>query len=109
VDGAVRPFVIFRVLWWARIRGNEALGISAQAVEEHRESFIKKTGLLSQAELTKLRVQPGLIQASGDGSLRGGGNYLQPGGEGELALALVEGDKAFQPQLQCAGHMQHIE
>ena len=47
--------------------GNEALalklGISAQAVEEHRDSLIKKTGLLSQAELTTLGVQLGLIQA----------------------------------------------
>jgi two-component system invasion response regulator UvrY len=39
------------------------LGISEQAVEEHRASLIKKTGLLSQAELTKLGVQLGLIQA----------------------------------------------
>lgn len=40
------------------------LGISASAAEEHRASLIKKTGLLSQAELTKLGVQLGLIQAS---------------------------------------------
>jgi DNA-binding NarL/FixJ family response regulator len=39
------------------------LGISTQVVEEHRESLIKKTGLLSQTELTKLGVQLGLIQA----------------------------------------------
>jgi DNA-binding NarL/FixJ family response regulator len=39
------------------------LGISSQAVEEHRSSLIKKTGLLSQTELTKLGVQLGLIQA----------------------------------------------
>lgn len=39
------------------------LGISEQAVEEHRANLIKKTGLLSQAELTKLGVQLGLIQA----------------------------------------------
>jgi DNA-binding NarL/FixJ family response regulator len=38
------------------------LSISAEAVEEHRASLIKKTGLLSQAELTKLGVQLGLIQ-----------------------------------------------
>jgi hypothetical protein len=69
----------------------------------------KNTGLLSQSELTKLGVQLGLIQASDDGSLRGGSDYFQAGGDGELALALVEGDEAFQPQLQCAGHMQHIE
>jgi DNA-binding NarL/FixJ family response regulator len=47
--------------------GNEAiaikLGISAQAVEEYRTNLIKKTGLLSQAELTKLGVQLGLIQS----------------------------------------------
>jgi DNA-binding NarL/FixJ family response regulator len=47
--------------------GNEAiaikLGLSTQAVEEYRGNLIKKTGLLSQAELTKLGVQLGLIQA----------------------------------------------
>ncbi|HEX2860768.1 MAG TPA: response regulator transcription factor [Lacunisphaera sp.] len=40
------------------------LGISSQAVDEHRANLIRKTGLLSQAELTKLGVQLGLIQAS---------------------------------------------
>jgi DNA-binding NarL/FixJ family response regulator len=39
------------------------LGISTQAVEEYRTNLIRKTGLLSQAELTKLGVQLGLIQA----------------------------------------------
>lgn len=39
------------------------LGLSSLAVEEHRRNLIKKTGLLSQAELTKLGVQLGLIQA----------------------------------------------
>lgn len=39
------------------------LSLSAQAVEQHRASLIKKTGLLSQAELTKLGVQLGLIRA----------------------------------------------
>lgn len=39
------------------------LSLSTEAVEEHRASLIKKTGLLSQAELTKLGVQLGLIQA----------------------------------------------
>jgi hypothetical protein len=32
-------------------------------VEEHRTSLIKQTGRLSQAELTKLGLQLGLIQA----------------------------------------------
>lgn len=40
------------------------LGISSLAVEEHRKNLIKKTGLLSQAELMKLGVQLGLIQPS---------------------------------------------